>query len=733
MWTSNSAGASAPVIAGHSPASPRRLRHLLTGTAFVSTLLAANGQALAQSTPAAPVTPSWVSEVVVTANQTRYAAPDAASATRTDTPLTQVPQSVAVLTATLIREQDAHSLTDALVNVSGVIPTQPQEDLFTGPIMRGFPAEVYIDGLPIFGGNIQAVDPTSLVGVERIEVLKGPSSTLYGGGLGTPLGGLINVVSERPTDTFGGYLAIRGGSFSTWNPYGDVNLPLAPGVSARIAAEYQSNGSWIDKVEGERWSVQPSVSFQLTPKTDLLVQGQFNHRGELEYSGLPAVQALAGQLDRNAFPGAPVGQPHTTNDSQMGTAILRHDFSDTLRLTVSGRYYHGVTPEYGSFIYPALYPPDPSTPTVYPIIPLNMETKTKEGTLDVNLLAKVQAFGGQHAFLVGVDYDHTDFSSIMAFTAIPAGSIDLAHPTYNLAYGSPYPLGPQYPFDLAQIDTYQTFAAYLQDQATYGRLHLTGSLRYTQLVFEETGLVATKDTYNRLSPRIGATVDLAPGVAAYAGYATAFRAAFEFVGLTAPKPESSENFEGGLKLALKGLGLSGTLAAFQQTHDNVATPDPANPFLSVQTGQQRARGLEADFIWEPTPAFSLLANYAYTDAQVTKDNSIPIGQALARIPRNSGRIAARYRWLDGPAKGLSVGAGVTAVGARQDTLPNTVTVPGQTLVDAQAAYDFGRYTVSLSAVNVSGSRSYDPYEYLGFPVVMPTQPRSVYVTLKGRF
>ena len=717
------------------------LKTIRLASASLATLVLSSQIAQAEPSPdatdnssaATPQMPSWVSEVVVTSERARYAAPVSASATRTDTPLTQVPQSVEVLTATLIREQDAHSLTDALVNVSGVIPTKPQEDLFTGPIVRGFPAEVYVDGLPIFGGNIQAVDPTALVGVERIEVLKGPNSTLYGGGLGAPLGGLINIVSERPTDKIGGFVAIRGGSYSTWNAYGDVNLPLTQGLSARIAAEYQSNGSWINKVQGERWTLQPSVSVQINSKSDLFIQGQFNHRDELEYSGLPAVQALAGQLDRYAFPGAPVGQPHTANDNQMGTAILRHDFNENLRLTLSGRYYHGVTPEFGSFIYPALYPPDPMTPTNYPITPLNMETKTKEGTIDVNLLAKVAALGGQHAILVGADFDRTDFSSIMAFTAIPVGSIDLAHPSYNLAFGAPYPLGVQYPFDLAQIDSYQTFAVYVQDQATYDKLHLTGALRYTQLVFEETGLVATKDTYSHVSPRIGVTLDVLPGVAAYAGYATAFRAAFEFVGMKAPKPETSENVEAGLKLALKSFGLSGTLAAFQQTHDNVATPDPSNPFLSVQTGQQRARGVEADFICEPTPAVSLLVNYAYTDAVVTKDNAIPLGQRLARSPKNSGRIAARYRWLRGPAKGLSVGAGVTWVGARQDTLPNTITVPDQTLVDAQAAYDFGRLTISISAVNLNGSRSYDPYEYLGFPVVMPTQPRSAYLTLKTRF
>lgn len=669
---------------------------------------------------------SWVNEVVVTGVRTQDSAPDAASATRTDTPLTEIPQSVEVITRTLMEEQDTRTLADALVNVSGVVPTKPQEGLLIAPILRGFPAEVYLDGLPIFGGNQQAFDPTSLVGVERIEVLKGPSSSLYGGGLGSPLGGLINIVSERPDDKLGGVAAMRAGSFSTWNPYADLNVPLASGVAARVVAEYQSDKSWIDLVEGERWSVKPSLSFQIDPTTDLLLQGQFNRRSQLEYSGLPATQAPAGQLDRDAFPGAPVGQPHTVTDIQMGTTEFRHAFADNLRLTVSGRYYNSRVTENGSFIYPALYPPDPATPTTYPILPLNMLTTTKESTFDANLLAKVDALGGRHEFLAGVDYDETRFVSGMAFYGVSAGEIDLAHPVYDLAFGSVMPLY------LTQTDRYQTIAAYLQDQATYGRLHLTGSLRETELQFDEKEQ-DTDQNYHHVSPRVGATLDVASGVALYASYETAFRAPFGYIGSVPPKPETSINYEGGLKLALTKLGLSGTLAAFQQTHDNVATPIPNNLFYSEQTGQQRARGVETDLIWEPVRALSLLLNYAYTEAEVTRDNSIPIGDELPRVPRQSGRIAARYRVMGGVVHGLSFGAGITAFSARQLTLPNTVSVPGYAAVDAQAAYDFERFTVEVSAVNLMGRRAFDAYQYFGFPVVMPNQPRSAYVTLKARF
>lgn len=648
---------------------------------------------------------------------------DGHAATRTDTPLIEVPQSVQVVTRNLIEEQDARTLAEALVNVSGVVPSQPEENLLVAPIVRGFPAEIYQDGLPMYGMSA-ANSPASLVGVEQVEVLKGPASTLYGGGLGSPLGGLINIETERPDSEAGGYVAMRTGSYGTVNPYFDLTGPLTSSINARIAGEYQSNGSWIDKVEGNRWSVKPSISFQLDPKTVLLLQGEFDHSSQLEYSGLPAAQALAGGLDRYAFPGAPIDQPRTQIDSRIATVQFQHKFNDNLRLTVSGRYYDNDIPEYGSFVYPGLYPPDAATPTTYPILPLDMATSTKEATFDANLMAKVNVLGGQHEFLAGVDYDRTDFRSAMGFDGVPVGSINLAQPVYNLGFG------PLAPFNLTQTDRYETIATYVQDQATYGRLHLTGSLRYTQLNFRETEQ-ATNETYHHVSPRIGATFDLAPGVAAYAAYATAFRAAFGYIGLEPPQPETSRNFEVGLKLALTDVGLSGTIAAFQQTHDHVATPDSANPLFSVQAGQQRARGFETDLVWEPVPALSILMNYAYTQATVTQDNAIPVGDTLARVPKNSGRIAFRYRVQDGVAAGLSFGAGVTAYSSRELTLPNTVSVPGYAVVDAQLAYTFDRYTLALSAVNLTNRRVYEPYQYFAFPVVMPIQPRSAYLTLKA--
>ncbi|MBD8658463.1 TonB-dependent receptor [Oxalobacteraceae sp. CFBP 13730] len=706
---------------------------LSTAISFALATMAPLADALADQTVVAIApsvdqvkAPIWTTEAVhITARRERYTAANTSTATRTDTALIEVPQSAQVLTRTLIQEQDRRTLGDALANVSGVVGNKPEEGLLAGPLVRGFLAEIYQDGLPMYGSTQAANDPTSLVGVRQITVLKGPISTLYGGGVGSPLGGLINVESERPDGTAGGYAGLRAGSHATWNAYGEVDVAITPAIAARIAAEYQKNDSWIDRLNGERWFVQPSISFQLSPQTDLLLQLQSSRRNQLEYSGLPAAQALAGQLDRNAFPGAPLGQRDTVVRNEMATMVLRHALSERTRLNLSARYYQSEVPQFGTFIYPDFYPVNPATPTVYPILPLNMQTEMRERTIDANLTKSIELLGGHHEFLFGVNVDNTGFYSDMGFSGATVGSIDLAHPVYELAFGS------HTEPNLAQTDSYRTIAVYAQDQATYGRLHLTGSLRYTQLRFREREL-GTDETWRKVSPRVGATFDLAPGVAMYAGYATAFRGAFGLISLQTPQPERSRNIEAGFKFALTETGLSGTIAAFRQTRENVATPSIENPLFSVQAGEQRARGVEADLVWEPTPALSLLATYAYTDAEVTRDNLIPAGDRLARVPRQNGRLAARYRVRDGAAEGLSFGAGVTAFSERELTLPNSVAVPGHALIDAQAAYKIGRYQFSVSGLNLANRKVYDTYQYFAFPVVMPVQPRSIFFAMETK-
>jgi iron complex outermembrane receptor protein len=245
--------------------------------------------------------------------------------------------------------------------------------------------------------------------------------------------------------------------------------------------------------------------------------------------------------------------------------------------------------------------------------------------------------------------------------------------------------------------------------------------------------VDTDKTHHRVTPRIGATYVVADGVSAFAGYSEGFQGVVAAFGITDPKPETSQSYEAGLKLFGPVQGLTGTVSVYQITRQNVRTADPVIPFASIQSGEQRARGFEADIIWEPSSALSILANYTYADAEVTKDNTLPVGNRPARVPENAGRVAVRYRFQDAALSGLEIGGGMTAVSERELTLPNVTSVDGSVLFDAQASYDLGAVTLGLSVVNLADEDSFDPYQYLAASIVTPTQPRSAFVTLKKTF
>lgn len=678
---------------------------------------------------------SWASDtIVVTGQRPSITAPEATTATRTPTPIEDIPQSIQTLTRTLIEEQDLQTPADALVNVSGVVPVSTAEIVLQSPIVRGFEAQYFIDGLPAYGLPDSVVDPGTLINVERIDVAKGPTSTLYGGGAGAPIGGLINFVSRVPGVTFGGEAYLRGGSFNTLGAGGGIDLPFAGG-GVRLAGMYEAADSYIDVVESERAAFFPTLALDLGVDTHLTLRGQWTRIEQHEYAGLPAELIGVAGVDPFTFAGAE-NAPPTTIENTMLTAELRHDFADTLQGVVALRRYESSFREYGTFPFPAA----PVAGTTYTFASAILPTDVEETFASASLIWRTGAGLLSHQILAGVDYDETDYRAELGFltdlffTTGLLGSIDYANPSTNQPWVAPLAT------DL-QVDSLRTTAAYVQDQIAIGdRLGVTLGLRWTKLDVADTytsfgfTFAQNHESYDKVTPRIGATYELLDGVSAFAGYSEGFQGVLVFTGVTPPEPETSHSLEGGVKFASPIEGLTGTVALYEIRRQNVATADPINPGFSVQTGEQRARGLEVDLVYEPSSALSILASYAYTDAEVTEDNRGAYqGDRLSRVPEHSGRLAVRYRFQGETLSGLEVGGGVTYAGERELTLPNSTTVDGLALVDAQASYDFGPASLSLSVVNLTDALEYAPYQYLARAVVMPTQPRSAYLTLRTEF
>ena len=667
---------------------------------------------------------SWTPEIIVTGTRDSYDEAAAVTATRTATPVEKVPQSIQSLTRTLIEDQDLQNLTDALVNVSGVAPTSQAQAVLQPTLVRGFKVNYFIDGIPTYQLPEGAADPATLVFVERIEVAKGPTATLYGGGAGAPLAGLVNLVSRDPsTEKVSGSVGLRAGSFKTFGGDADINLPLGESAALRVSGMTESADSFIDFVEMDRFAIFPSLLVKLGPDTKLVVRGRYNKLKQTEYAGLP-VELVRPNLviDRNVFAGAR-DAPRTWVENKAITGTLTHNFSDRVQAEVS------VNRTISNFVEWATFPYGRLAGTVYNFGSARLPSDTKKTYVTGTLTAKLGDGAVRQTLLAGVDYDRTNYFAELDFNVV-WGTVDFANPLPAPAFGASPPIF----YD--ETDRMRSIALFAQDQISIGeRLDVTLGLRWTKLkVISDLGLFgATRDKASKVTPRAGATFKVADGVSLFAGYSEGFQGVVggAFFGVT-PKPETSQAWEGGIKFNAPIKGLTGTAALYQVTRQNVLTQIP-NSFFYSQDGEQRAKGVELDLIYEPVPALSILFNYAYTDAEVIKATTIPVGDRLRAVPKNSARLAGRYRVLSGSLKGFEIGAGVTAVSKRELTLPNTTAIGGSTLVDAQASYDFGPAKLGVTITNLFGSKAFAPYQYLGGAYVTPTQPRSAFVTLRAGF
>lgn len=694
---------------------------------FAGTMLSAASPAFAQENNAENIERGgWTpGDITVIGERDAYSV-DQATVTRTPIPLIKVPQSIQVITEELIEDQELVTLDEALRNVSGVVPSLPSELVLANPIVRGFEAEIFTDGL-IGYGDTAVIDPGSLWNVERIEVAKGPTSTLFGGGTGSPVGGLINLVSKTANGEDNVKGRVRFGSFESYSAAVDLGAALTDTLSARVVGEYQSTEDNIDVVDIERLLISPSIRWAPSPDTEVVGRFTYSEIDQLEYAGLPAIFQDDPRVDPDRFTGS-TNAPNTNVQNLTAQLEWTQRLSDGLTFNLRGRRYENDFREFASSPFLAFFPcgaasglNDTSCPQIRGQLPASVD----EWTVDGSLTAEFTIGAIEHVILGGVQWDQADYNAASGFDLFNVFPFDYANPASDFDF-FPVP-------DLTTFLTnqYNTFAVYVQDQITIAdRVHILASIRYSELGIDEiVGGAGNNETYQEWDPRFGITFDVTEGVSLFAGYATGSRLSIFFNGAEPPLPERSESYEAGIKFGLDDVGLSGTLAVYRIDRTNVPTPDPTTFFTSIQTGEQRSEGIEADIIFEPTPAFSLLASYAYTDARVIEDTVIPAGDQLVRVPEHQGRIAARYRFLNGKLAGLEFGAGLTGASDTVITLPNGAEVDGYVVADAQLAYKWDNVRLGFRFDNIFNADYFVPYQYFAQDVVRPGNPRSAFITL----
>ncbi len=355
-----------------------------------------------------------------------------------------------------------------------------------------------------------------------------------------------------------------------------------------------------------------------------------------------------GTLDRSAysirrtlFPGSPdIEKAYSRNQNL--TVRFDHIFNETWSTFTTARIGRSKFDEPAQFVLSntPVFPP-----STFGIFNGLLTEKTTEASINSNLVAKFDFGVTRNRLLFGLDYNRvTDRGALFADLAGPVNFANPVFPTFVRPTANPFNTF------IDANNRYTQMGATAQLQSTImDRLHILAALRLAHVDIASRALntgVAYDARETKVLPRIGAAFEVVKGLSLYASYSEGLRAVPFFNGTQRPKPESAKQLEGGLKFDIAP-GLSGTLAAFEITRRNVAVFDPANPGQQIQTGEQRARGFEADVVWQPNANWSFLGAYAYVDAVVTKDTALPSGTALDQVPRHSGRLWGQYSFTEG--------------------------------------------------------------------------------------
>lgn len=687
-----------------------------------------------------------------------YRALSAMSSTKTATPIEQIPQSIQVVPRSVIEDQRNLTVTEALQNVSNVQGpnTRSLGDVGLYPIkIRGFGAEQWLDGLSL---PFNTGDRDAMANVERIEVLKGPSAILYGGGAGAPIGGAVNIVSKLPTDKASGELGVTFGSNSYARPYFDINQPLSANgtVLFRVTGEYTSADSFIDVLNSDRYSFNPTLTLTDKTNTTLTVQGRISSAKQQTYQGLPVVGTVAGnfRIDRDLFIG-PSDIPRGYSDVHGITVTLDHRFDSVWSANVKARWSQSVSEQNTQILAEGGVPSIP--PSTWMLANSQLHHEQDELTINPNLQARFSLGATRNTLLVGGDYSRVKDKGFLkadylgnagaVFFAGCGGfcpavtTVDLQNPIFNTPYTAP---GAQY-VDLLGIpqvvnygtydSVYTTKGVYTQLQSTiFDRVHFLGGLRLGNVVIDYSnvddflGQTTSSTDKTKLLPRVGVVVDLLPGLSAFASYSEGLKGVpVAYVGT--PKPEESEQSEAGLKININDQ-LAGTVAVYEIDRQNVPV------FLGLGYGglaRQKSRGFEADAIWQPTRNWQMLASYGYTDAWFADSlQSVPEGNKFAGVPEHSGRFWVNYSFDQPLLRGWSVGAGVYAASSQFVDSANLYKTSAYYTVDAKIGYETEHYKAAFVVKNVTGNEYFVPYAFLGGQVA-PSDDRTFYGTLAYKY
>jgi catecholate siderophore receptor len=611
--------------------------------------------------------------IVVTAKAEGYSSDDGSTATKTPTPLIDVPQAVTVITRDQLDDQAVAHLNDALRFVPGV-SLETGEGNRDQVFIRGqaSSADFYLDGLR---DDAQYYRP--LYNIERIEVLKGANALIFGRGAG---GGAINRVSKS-ADSMAMFANVSGSvdTFGAWTIAGDVNQPLADGIAARLNATYERFASNRNFYHGRFIGVSPTVSARLGANTRLTATYSYDDDSRLNDRGIPSLDGrpIAG-YDDTLFG----DRIFNSNFARVHIARTRvdHQLSDAVSVNATVQYAN-YDKSYANVL------PGAATATTVSLSGYENGVQRENLIGQANLVARFDTGGIGHTLLFGFEAMSQDSASLRNNASF-AGKASVTVPLAQVIAVPAFTLVPQ----SSSSSDLSTLSAYAQEQLDIGILQLVAGVRFDRFELDTLNRInsfAAQRSDERWSPRFGAILKPRANLSIYASYATSFlpQSGDQFSVLSPTsallEPEEFRNLEAGIKWAIRPQLLA-TAAVFRLNRSNTQAPDPLNPGFVVLTGGTRAEGIELGLAGKVSQALQLSLGYTYLDGEIrSTTNAAPAGRRLAQLPRDQASAWARYDF----SKRFGIGAGAVYQSEQFASISNAVTLPAYTRIDAALFFD----------------------------------------------
>lgn len=617
--------------------------------------------------------------IIVTGASEGYVAANSVTATKTDTPLLDIPQSINVVTREQLDDQAHHSLSDVLRYVAGTTVGQGEgnRDQIT---LRGqnTTADFFLDGVR---DDVQYY--RGIYNIERVEILKGPYALIFGRGGG---GGIINRVQKSPkTDIFyAGQASVN--SFGAFDISADLNAPLNDVAAVRLNAVYENLDSNRDFVGGERYAWNPYLAFKLGADWNLGLSYEYVHDDRTTDRGVPSIATVTGQPNtplrgyRDQFFGIP-NVNRTKLEAQIGKLRLDGQLAENLQFNGTLLYGH-----YDK-IYDNVFANGPATGQNGTVVLAAYSDPTKRTNFITqgNLVWDVQTGPLAHKILVGIEYGDQKSKNRRTNGTLSNASFNLANPIF-----------PTVVFNVPARDTISEvmfFSAYVQDQISIGEhFDIVGGLRYDRFDIEgvdQFPLIdrpfARKDT--KVSPRLGLIFKPVESVSIYGSYSQSFlpRSGDQFLSLSTTQenlaPEKFTNYELGAKWDVRP-NLNLTFALFQLDRSNATTPDPQNPLTTINVGKTTTKGLELSVAGRITPKWQVHGGYSYQDAVLAGNDLVRLGQ----VPKHQANLWNRYEFSGRLAAGVGIIHQSSQFAAIR-TAASTTRLPAFTRVDAAVYFN----------------------------------------------